>query len=120
MMRNIITLGLFSLFVAGCASSSFGPGAGVTQGTVKGTVSMVDLRVQSVFQQMKIQLTGNSMKNSGNQRQITGKIGETEVTVTMDNSTNSTTTIEVQASKNVVDGNRDLAREILNRIIQQG
>lgn len=120
MLRNVMTFLLLSFSIGGCAGATFGPGAGTVQGMVKGTVVEVDQRVQTVFQQMKIQLTGNSMKNSGNERELTGMIGDTEVTVTMNNASNSTTTVEVQASKNIVDGKRDFAREVLNRIVQQG
>ena len=120
MLKNSMFFIVFSFIAAGCASSTVGPGAGAAQGIVKGSVDDVNHRAQTVFQQMNIQVTGNSTKNSGNERQLLGKIGDTDVTVTMDNAPNSTTSVEVDASKNIVNGDRELAKEILSRIIQQG
>ncbi|MBI3544697.1 MAG: hypothetical protein HY075_15615, partial [Deltaproteobacteria bacterium] len=58
--------------------------------------------------------------NSGNERQLTGKMGDTDVTITLDNAPNSTTNVEVNAKKNMVNGDRDLASQILSRIVQRG
>ena len=108
------------LFIAGCANAPIGPTSGIAQGTVKGSVNEVNDRAQKVLQQMNVQITGSSIKQSGNERQITGKIGDNEVTVTMDVAPNSTTNVEVKASKNLVSGNKDLAKDILSKIVQQG
>ena len=112
-------LGLL-LLAAGCANSTVGPGAGAAQAVVKGNVNDVNQRAQAVFQKMNIQITGSSSKNSGNELQLTGKMGDNDVTVIMDNAPNSTTNIEVDAGKNLLNGNRDLAKEVLTRIVQQG
>lgn len=120
MIKNLSFLTfILSLIAAGCASAPMGPGSGVAQGNVKGSVTDTNQHAQTVFQQMNIQLTGSSIKNSGNERQLTGKMGDTDITVTIDNAPNSTSAVEVQASKNLVNGNKDLAKEILSRIVQQ-
>lgn len=107
------------VLLAGCASSTVGPGAGAAQGVVKGSLDDVSRRAQTAFQQMNIQTTGSSMKNSGAERELTGTLGDSKITVTMDTAGNSTTNVEVAASKNIVSGNQDLARQVLSKIVQQ-
>ncbi len=97
-----------------------GPGAGAAQATVKGSVDEVNKVAEKVLQDMNIQLTGSSVKNAGNERQLTGKMGDNDVTIILDNAPNKTTEVEVQAGKNMVSGNKDLAKEILSRIVAQG
>ncbi len=117
--KKIITLALFLGLLSGCASSTMGPGAGSAEGTIKGSVSHVSDQTQAVFRQMNIQLTGSSSKNSGNEHQINGKLGDSDIAVTIDNASGATTNVKVDASKNMFNGNRDLAQQILDRIVQQ-
>lgn len=107
------------VFVAGCASSTVGPGAGAAQALVKGDVKDVDQHAQQVFNDMKISQTGSAIKNQGNQRQLTGKYGDSDITVTMNKQSDSSTNVEVDASKNLVSGNQDLARQILSKIVEK-
>lgn len=118
-LKQCIPFFVLALVASGCASSTLGPGAGAAQSTVKGPIEEVTQHAQDVLREMNIQVTGNSTKNSGEERQLMGKMGDTDVTVTLDNAPNSMTSVEVDASKNLVSGNRDLAREILSKIIQK-
>ena len=117
-IRQAALPALLLLFSA-CASSTMGPGAGAAEGVVKGSVDDVNQRAQNVFKQMNIQFVSSSIKKSGNERQLSGKMGDSDITITMDNATPSTTSIKVDASKNVVSGEQDVAKGILNRIVQQ-
>ena len=113
-----MSLILVPIVMAGCAGATIGPGAGVAQGIVKGSAEEVKQRTQTVFQQMGIQATGNSMKNAGNELQLMGKLGDADVNVTIYNAPKSTSNVEVQASKNLIEGNKNLAGEILSRIVR--
>jgi hypothetical protein len=106
--------------MAGCANSPIGPGSGTAEAVVKGSVDDVSQRAQSVLQGMNIPVTDNNSRNSGKERQLLGKSGDTDVTVTMDNAPDGTTHVAVEASKNVISGNKSLAQEILSRIVQKG
>lgn len=119
MKKKLAAFVVFLGMLAGCASSTQGPGAGAAEGVVKGSVDQVSNQAESALQQMKIQVTGSSTKNSGNERQIIGKYGDSDVTVTIDNAPGSTSNVKVDASKNVFNGDRNLAQEILLRIVQQ-
>lgn len=103
--------------MAGCASAPLGPTSGVAQGVVKGTVTEVNQDAQAVLQEMGIQVTGTATKDSGKEMQLTGKQGEINITVTIDDASATTSNVEVQASKNAVSGNKSLAEDILNRIV---
>jgi len=105
--------------LAGCASSTSGPGSGAAEGIVKGNVDHVDNQAHAVFQQMNIRVTGTTVKNNGTERELMGKVGESDVTVTIDNGPGSTSNVKVAATKNAFSGNRDLAQEILLRIVEQ-
>ena len=118
MKNKLVPFLAFLGLLAGCASSTMGPGSGAAEGVVKGSVDQVSNQTQVVFQQMNIQMTGSSIKNSGNERQISGKLGDSDISVKIDNA-GSTTSVSVDASKNAFNGNSDLAKDILNRIVLQ-
>jgi len=119
MKKKLAAFALFLGMLAGCASSTSGPGAGAAEGIVKGNAVHVSNQAKAVFQQMDIHVTATSTKNSGNQRQITGKYGDSDVTVTVENAQGATSNVKVDASKNVFNGNQSLAQEILLRIVEQ-
>ena len=118
---NIKHLALASvlLMLTACASSTVGPGAGVAEAPVKGSVSNLNMRAQNVFQQMNIQSTGSSSANAGNEQQLTGRLGDSDITVRIDRQDANTSNVKVQASKNFVSGQQDVAKEILDKIVQQ-
>ena len=118
MLKIWIALISFIALASGCASSTSGPGAGTAASTVKGSVEVVQKRAREVFKDMNIQVTGDTVKNAGNERQLMGRKGDTAITVTINNDANSTSTVEVEASRNVMSGDRDLAHDILGRIVQ--
>lgn len=115
--------GISALFVAplllfACAHSTTGPGAGAAVSTVKGNVTQVNQVAQNVFQEMNIQPTQSSVKNSGTERELIGKQGDTTVTVKMNKAATATTKVEVDASKNAFQGKQDLAQQVLSRIVE--
>lgn len=105
-------------FLSACASSTIGPGSGAAESAVHGNVDQVSQRAQQVFQQMNIQSTGSSIANSGSERTLNGKMGGSDVAVRIDSTGASTSDVKVDVSKNFVSGQGDIAKEILNRIVQ--
>lgn len=120
-MKKIIVPFLASFLLgAGCSSSPVWPGSGVAQGTVKGSVGDVNQRAQNVLKEMKIELVGTSVQNSGNEIQLVGKMEDVDVAITIDNASHSTSNVQVKASKNIMTGEKELAQDILSRIVSQG
>jgi len=68
-------------------------------------------------QQAAITETGRSTEDSGRQRKIIGTKGEYEVTAELNRSTDSTTKVEITARKSAVEYDKELAKDILNRIL---
>ena len=115
----------FSLAAGGCFLVAAGAGAagaiaytnrGATS-VVAGSVDQVFNRTGAAFQQAGITETGRSTGDSGTQRTLVGTRGEYEVTAELNRSTDSTTKVEITAKKNVVEYDKELAKDILNRIL---
>ncbi|HTL13408.1 MAG TPA: hypothetical protein VL588_13020 [Bdellovibrionota bacterium] len=120
MLKSLVSALALSVFVSACASSTVGPGAGTAESIVQGSVDEVNQRAENVFKDMKIQKTGDASKNNGTERQLMGKMGSTDVKVTIDNASSKTVDVKVEASKNAAQGNRDLAKKILSQIVSEG
>lgn len=111
----------------GCFLVAAGAGAGAAivftnrgaSSLVGGTVDQAYERSAAVFQQLGIAQTGSSTEESGAKRRLVGTKGDLEVTVELSRSTDSTTSAEVYAKKNVVEYDKDFAKDVLNRIIQK-
>lgn len=116
-----------SLALSGCLAVAAGAGAGAavawTQrgatSVVEGSVDQLFVRSQAVFRQMEIAQTGQSTENSGAERTLTGTRGDLEVTVDMKRASETTTEVEVYARESAVEWDRDFARDVLSRIIEQ-
>lgn len=85
---------------------------------VSGSVDDVFGRAVSAFQGAGISETGRSSEDNGAKRKLVGAKGEQEVTVELNRSTASTTKVEVIAKKNAVDYDKELAKDVLNRILK--
>ena len=115
-----------SSFVAGgCFLVAAGAGAagaiaytnrGATS-VVAGTVDQVFNRAGAAFQQSGITESGRSTEESGTLRKLIGTKGEYEVTAELNRSTDSTTKVEITARKSAVEYDKELAKDILNRIL---
>lgn len=125
--RFVISLFLAAspLAAGGCFLVAAGAGAagaiaytnrGATS-VVGGSVDQVFDRTGAAFQQAGITETGRSTEDSGRQRKLVGTRGEYEVTAELSRATDSTTKVEITARKSAVEYDRELAREILNRIV---
>jgi hypothetical protein len=120
-----LALAASPLVAGGCFLVAAGAGAagaiaytnrGATS-VVAGSVDQVFDRTGAAFQQSGVTETGRSTEDSGRQRKLTGTRGEYEVTAELNRATDSTTKVEITARKSAVEYDRELAREILNRIL---
>ena len=113
------------LAVGGCFLVAAGAGAagaiaytnrGATS-VVAGTVNQVFDRAVAAFQQAGITETGRSTENSGQQRKLIGTKGEYEMTAELNRTADSTTKVEITARKSAVEYDKEMAKDILNRIL---
>ena len=121
----ILVLVAAPLTAGGCFLVAAGAGAagaiaytnrGATS-VVAGTVDQVFDRGVTAFQQAGITETGRSTEDNGRQRKLIGTKGEYEVTAELNRSTDSTTKVEIIARKSAVEYDKELAKDILNRIV---
>jgi hypothetical protein len=114
-----------SLTAGGCFLVAAGAGAagaiaytnrGATS-VVAGDVDHVFNRAVSAFQQAGIGETGRSTENNGALRKLIGTKGEYEVTAELSRSTDSTTKVEITARKSAIEYDKEMAKDILNRIL---
>lgn len=114
-----------SLSLSGCFLVAAGAGAAgaiayTNRGaaaSVEGTVDGLFDRSVAAFQQMNIAESGRSTEDNGTERKLVGKRGDTEVTVELERESATLTKVEVVAAKNLVDYDKELAREVLSRIM---
>ena len=116
-----------SLALGGCFLVAAGAGAGAAvvftnrgaKSTVDGSVDQVFERSVGSFQQLGIAETGRSTAESGATRKLEGKKGDLDVTVELARESSSTTSVEVYARKNMVEYDKNFAKDVLGRIIQK-
>ena len=120
-----LALAMTPLAAGGCFLVAAGAGAagaiaytnrGATS-VIAGTVDQAFDRAAAAFQQAGITETGRSTGDSGRQRKLIGTKGEYEVTAELNHSTDSTTKVEITARKSAVEYDKEMAKEILNRIV---
>ena len=120
-----LVLAASPLAAGGCFLVAAGAGAagaiaytnrGATS-VVSGTVDQVFERAVAAFQQAGITPTGRSTEENGTLRKLIGTKGEYEVTAELNRSTESTTKVEITAKKSAVEYDKELAKDILNRML---
>ena len=120
-----LVLAASTLAAGGCFLVAAGAGAagavaytnrGATS-VVAGTVDQVFDRSTAAFQQAGITETGRTTENSGRVRKLIGTKGEYEVTAELNRSTDSTTKVEITARKSAVEYDKEMAKDILTRLL---
>jgi len=120
-----LVLAASTLAAGGCFLVAAGAGAagavaytnrGATS-VVAGTVDQVFDRSAAAFQQAGITETGRTTENSGRERKLIGTKGEYEVTAELHRSTDSTTKVEITARKSAVEYDKEMAKDILTRLL---
>jgi hypothetical protein len=113
----------------GCAAAAVGAaGAGgayyfTTRGVesvVNGSIDNVASRSQVAMSQMDIPVTGSKSENNGAHREFKGTKGDLDVTVTLDKNDDKTTKVEVSARRNLVEWDKDYAKQLLDKIVKSG
>lgn len=115
-----------AMLLGGCLAVAAGAGAAGAiawtnrgaSSTVASPIDQVYARSTSAFQQSGVTQTGQSTKESGAERTLTGTKGDLEVVVDMKRATDSTTDVEVTAQRSPVEWDKDFARSVLERIVR--
>ena len=122
----VLTLLVVTVLASGCiaAAGAAAGAAGAVAYSDRGarsevTVPVDDLvrAVEATFSAMDIAITERSRKEDGSETHLKGKNGDMEVNV--DINRDQTTKIQVIARRNLVDYDRDYARDILKKILER-
>ena len=114
------TLAAGGCFLVAAGAGAAGAVAYTNRGAssvVAGTVDQVFDRSAAAFQQAGITETGRTTENSGRERKLIGTKGEYEVTAELNRSTDSTTKVEITARKSAVEYDKEMAKDILTRLL---
>ena len=86
---------------------------------VEGSVDDVAARADAVMSEMQIAKDASSTENGGDERQLKGKRGDTDVTISMQRESPTTTKVEVTARENLAEWDKEYAQQILQRIVEK-
>jgi hypothetical protein len=115
--------GLPGCVAAGAAAAGAGTGIYLTSrgagSVVQGPVDNVERRARAVFAAEGIPVTGSEIENSGAKREIRGKKGDLDISVSMERQDDRTTKTDVSARKNIAVWDKDYAQKLLNDIVKQ-
>jgi hypothetical protein len=118
-----LAAGLSGCLAATAAAAGAGTGVYFTsrgaESIVDGSVADVERRARAVFDAAGIPVSGSQIENSGDKREIKGKKGDLDVTVTMERQGPQTTKTEVSARKNIAVWDKDYAQQLLGKIVKQ-
>jgi hypothetical protein len=87
---------------------------------VEGSVDQVAGRAEAVMNEMGIVKEGESTEDQGDKQVLKGKKGDLDVTIEVRRESESTAKVEVTARENLAEWDKDYAKEVLNRIVQEG
>jgi hypothetical protein len=118
-----IGVALFCLLAAACASTAAGAAGGIVYAR-HGATALVHAQVpdvfestRAVFEEMGIELTDRGGSALGNDITVTGRRGTADVLVAIERETNASSEVFVRVREGRADYNRELAGEILARIV---
>lgn len=127
-MRKIFRSATRTLLAAACvlaaACAPAATGAGGIGYTQRGATALVHAPVpdvfeatRAVFQEMGIEMTDNGRSARSNDIAVTGRRGSDEVLVGIERETNASSEVFVRVRQGAAAYNRELAAEILSRIV---
>ncbi len=129
MRRTLLSLAILATVstTSGCFLVAAGVGAGgaiayTNRGAsakVPATVDVAFDHAVATFSAMSISETGRTTENSGATRRLIGKLSDQEITVEITRSSDDVSNVEVIAKRNVVDYDKDRAKEVLDKIVAQ-
>jgi hypothetical protein len=117
-----LTLAAASLSSSGCFLVAAGAGAGAAvaydkrgaSAQIPGTVDATFDKAVAAFASNGVSETGRGTEKSGDVRTLSGKKGELEVSVELKRVSDNVTAVEVVAKKNVVEFDREVAKQVLD------
>jgi hypothetical protein len=122
-------LGCAAIGAQGCAAAAVGAGAGAAgtayltsrgaKAVVKGGPDTLQSTSQQVLADNAIEVTDQRVEDSGKKRELKGKKGDLDVTVSIERRDDQTSSIEVTAQKNMVEWDKKYAENLLNSIIKR-
>lgn len=126
-IENLLAVAL-AVVLGGCAAAAVGAAAGAAGAiayTERGASSQVNTSVgdataatERAFEEMDIAITGRETKND-TEVTIKGERGDMDVNVAIERKDPSVTEIHVTARESALDYDREYARNVLSRIIEQ-
>ena len=127
MRRNLLFLLAIALPSTGClAAAAAGAAGGIyltsrgAESVVEGSVAEIADRAEAVMGEMAIVKDGESTEDGGTRRVLKGKKGDLDVTIDIEQESESTAKVEVTARKNLAEWDKDYAKEVLDQIVQKG
>ena len=127
MRRNLLFLLAIALPSTGClAAAAAGAAGGIyltsrgAESVVQGPVDEIAGRAEAVMGEMGIVKDGESTEDGGSRQVLKGKKGDLDVTIDIEQESESTAKVEVTARKNLAEWDKDYAKEVLNQIVQKG
>jgi hypothetical protein len=127
MRRNLLFLLAIALPSTGCLAAAAAGAAGGIYLTSRGAESVIEApvdelagRAETVMSEMGIVKDGESTSDQGQRHVLKGKQGDLDITIDIEKDSESTAKVEVTARKNLAEWDKDYAKEVLNRIVQEG
>jgi hypothetical protein len=115
----LATTGCLAAAAAGAAGGIYLTSRGA-ESLVEGSVDQVAGRAEAVMNEMGIVKEGESTEDQGDKQVLKGKKGDLDVTIEVRRESESTAKVEVTARENLAEWDKDYAKEVLNRIVQEG
>jgi hypothetical protein len=127
MRRNLLFLLAIALPTTGCVAAAAAGAAGGIYLTTRGAESVIEApvdelagRAETVMSEMGIVKDGESTSDQGQRHVLKGKKGNLDITIDIEKDSESTAKVEVTARENLAEWDKDYAKEVLNRIVQEG
>jgi hypothetical protein len=103
---------------AGAASAVYLTSRGA-KAQVKGNTQDVEADSRKVLSEQAIQVTNEKVEKSGEHRELQGKKGDLDVTVTINRRDDKTSDVEVTARRSAVTWDKDYAQSLLSSIVRE-
>jgi hypothetical protein len=127
MRRNLLFLLAIALPSTGClAAAAAGAAGGIyltsrgAESVVEGSVAEIADRAEAVMGEMAIVKDRESTEDGGSRQVLKGKKGDLDVTIDIEQESESTAKVEVTARENLAEWDKDYAKEVLDQIVQKG
>ncbi|HEX7051367.1 MAG TPA: DUF3568 family protein [Longimicrobiales bacterium] len=127
--RSVLLLALVA-GIAACAAAAVGAGAGAATGIylttrgastlVQGSVPQVTRRTERVFADLGIRITEREIEEDDSEVELEGETDDLDVTAKIKRESPTTSRVDVEARRSLVEWDQDYARHVLERIVAAG